>query len=67
MKNTLDIRTAHKAYEDFDPDGEKRDCVDQSFRAVQDIFERFQFKTAFNDRAEELVAAIAQYLIDSEN
>jgi len=65
MKNTLDIRAAHNLYKNL-PEKE-RDAVDDAYSAARLALVGCGFKVANDDRAEELVAAITQYLIDSKN
>ena len=65
MKNTLDIRAAHKQYEELLSHDQL--AVDVAFKEIQNTFKTFGLACATDDRAEELIAAITQYLLDSTN
>jgi hypothetical protein len=63
MTNT-DVRKWHDYYENNLQLNEKH-CVDDSFKAIVSVFDEYGIDQAGDDRAEELIAAITKYLIES--
>ncbi len=65
MSMTNDAIFWHQAYEDAHH--EVRETVDSAYKEVRRIFKRDGGQVANDDRAEELVAALMRYWVESGN
>ena len=64
MTLSANTRKWHEVYESLE--GDQKDAVDEVFQDVSEILRLNGLKTAMDDRAETLVAAITQYVVESQ-